>query len=100
MNTLLYPSREIWPDILKRPVAPFENIEATVKQIFKEVSAKGDAAVIKYTHFFDDVRLTEIKVTEAEIAKAAALVPEALKRQFRKPKEISKASTRHKKRKL
>ena len=79
MNTLLYPSREIWPDILKRPVAPFENIEATVKQIFKEVSAKGDAAVIKYTHFFDDVRLTEIKVTEAEIAKAAALVPEALK---------------------
>lgn len=79
MNTFYDPAREEWPELLKRPTQTIGDIEAMVKEIFKEVQSKGDRAIAKYTSLFDGVVLNNCVVTEAEIAAAEALVPEELK---------------------
>ncbi|WP_268225380.1 histidinol dehydrogenase [Sinomicrobium oceani] len=79
MNTFYDPAREEWPELLKRPTQTIGDIEAMVKEIFKEVQSKGDRAIAKYTSLFDGVVLKNCVVTEAEIAAAEALVPEELK---------------------
>ncbi|ESU24904.1 histidinol dehydrogenase [Flavobacterium enshiense DK69] len=48
-------------------------------KIFKEVRQKGDAAIIKYTSFFDGISINELKVSETEILEAIAKVPQDLK---------------------
>ena len=79
MNKIYNPNPENWSEILKRPIASFENIEATVKEIFKEVQQKGDVAIIKYTSFFDGIALENYKVSNEEITNAIALVSEDVK---------------------
>ena len=79
MNKIYNPNPENWSEILKRPTQTFENIEATVKEIFKEVQQKGDVAIIKYTSFFDGIALENYEVSNEEITNAIALVSEDLK---------------------
>jgi len=79
MNKIFNPNPEIWSEILKRPTQTFENIEATVKGIFKEVQLKGDVAITKYTSLFDGISLENNQVSKEEIANADTLVSEDLK---------------------
>ena len=79
MNKIYNPNPENWSEILKRPTASFENIEATVKEIFKEVQQKGDVAIIKYTWLFDGIALENYEVSNEEITNAIALVSEDVK---------------------
>ncbi len=53
---------------------PLFNVEATVAEIIKNVRERGDTALFEYTEKFDKVRLSELKVTQAEIDEARALV--------------------------
>ncbi len=53
MNKIYNPKPETWSSILERPTKTVDDIEATVKEIFKEVQKKGDVAVAKYTSLFD-----------------------------------------------
>ena len=55
MNKIDNPKPEIWSEILKRPTKTVDDIEVTVKEIFKEVQRKGDEAVAKYTSIFDGI---------------------------------------------
>ena len=79
MNKIYNPSRATWSEILKRPTQTFNDIEETVKGIFKEIQAKGDVAVSKYTALFDGITLENIAVTNHEIEEAINLVSTDLK---------------------
>ncbi len=79
MNKIDNPAKENWSEILKRPTQTFENIEETVKGIFKEVQSKGDVAVAKYTSLFDGIAIENIEVSNAEIQDAISLISDDLK---------------------
>ncbi|ELY2010488.1 histidinol dehydrogenase [Flavobacterium psychrophilum] len=79
MNKIYNPKPETWSEILKRPTQSFNDIEETVKGIFKEVQQKGDVAVRKYTSLFDGIVLDNIEVSNNEINEAINLVSTELK---------------------
>ena len=79
MNKIYNPKPETWASILERPTKTVDDIEATVKEIFKEVQKKGHSAVAKYTALFDGAKIDTIEVTKAEIDKAIASISIELK---------------------
>lgn len=79
MKKIYNPEPGKWEEILKRPTQTFEDVEKTVKQIFKEVQLKGDLAVARYTSLFDGVKIDDLVVSTDEIEKAAAQVSNELK---------------------
>ena len=79
MKKIYNPKPETWSEICKRPTQTFNDIEETVKQIFKEVQNKGDQAIAKYSSFFDGVILDNIRVTPEEIESAKNEVSTELK---------------------
>ena len=79
MNKIYNPKPETWSTILERPTKTVDDIEATVKEIFKEVQKKGDEAIAKYTSLFDGASVANIEVSKAEIEAAIATVSDELK---------------------
>ena len=79
MNKIYEPKPSSWSAILERPTKTVDDIELTVKEIFKEVQKKGDAAVAKYTSIFDGVTFENLEVSKQEIENAVAVVPTELK---------------------
>jgi histidinol dehydrogenase len=79
MKKIYNPKPESWSEVCKRPTQTFNDIEETVKQIFKEVQNKGDQAIAKYSSFFDGVTLDNIQVTSEEIETAKKEVAAELK---------------------
>jgi len=79
MKKIYNPKSETWSEICKRPTQTFNDVEETVKQIFKEVQNKGDQAIAKYSSFFDGVTLDNIQVTPEEIETAKKEVANELK---------------------
>ena len=59
-------------EIYHRAADSYAEIDERVLEILNEVRKKGDAALYAYTQKFDGVRLTSLRVSEAEIARAAA----------------------------
>lgn len=79
MNKIYSPKPETWSEILKRPTKTIDDIEVTVKEIFKEVQKKGDEAVSKYTSIFDGIVLDTNEVSQDEINEAITSISEDLK---------------------
>ena len=79
MNKIYNPKPESWSTLLERPTKTVDDIEATVKEIFKEVQKKGDEAITKYTSLFDGVVVANLEVTPEEINEAIASIPQELK---------------------
>ncbi|WP_369765117.1 histidinol dehydrogenase [Flavobacterium sp. WC2429] len=79
MNKIYDPKPNTWSAILERPTKTIDDIELTVKEIFKEVQKKGDTAVAKYTSIFDGVNFENLEVSIQEIETAVATVPNELK---------------------
>lgn len=79
MNKIFNPKPETWSEILKRPTKTIDDIESTVKEIFKEVQKKGDVAVAKYTSLFDGAKFENIEVSKLEIDQAIASISTELK---------------------
>jgi len=79
MQTLKYPQRSEWDEILKRPVFDSSVLEVTVKNILHEVKANGDEAVRKFTLQFDKADVDELRVGDNEIEQAGRSLPAELK---------------------
>ena len=79
MNKIYNPKPESWSTLLERPTKTVDDIEATVKEIFKEVQKKGDEAITKYTSLFDGVAVDNLEVTPEEINEAIASISQELK---------------------
>ncbi len=87
MKQFSYPSRELWDELVKRPVADITALEKPVRKILRKVKENGDRAVRKFTHEFDGVKLKKLRVSVTEINKAATLLPEELIAAIRQAKE-------------
>lgn len=79
MKTILYPQREEWEALLKRPEVEVEAVRETVNQVLARVRAEGDRAVLDYEAQFDGVALESLAVTEAELDEAEESVSISLK---------------------
>lgn len=73
------PERSRWASLCRRPVQNDPGLEARVREILELVRTKGDGALKVLAQKFDGVALTEIKVSEAEIEAAKALVSDEVK---------------------
>lgn len=83
MQTIKYPQKNDWNTILARPTIELEEMDEVVNQIFKEVKADGDAALRKYTWFYDQVRIDELAVSQSEIDDSEQLISDELKNAIR-----------------
>lgn len=79
METIRYPTKEIWKDILKRPAIDTTSLEATVQSVLSDIRTNGQSAVKKYTLQFDKVDIENIMASDAEFALAEKLISEELK---------------------
>ena len=79
MKNILYPTRDQWSQILKRPTQTVKEIEATVNEVFEDVQVNGDRAISTYTKQFDKVKLSSFLVTQDEIKTAVHTVTNELK---------------------
>ena len=79
MKNILYPIRDQWSQILKRPTQTVKEIEATVNEVFNDVQINGDTAIKKYTKQFDKVSLSSFLVTQDEINIAVQKISNELK---------------------
>lgn len=86
MEVIKYPSREDWASLVKRPALDVTTLFDTVRTVLDEVRQEGDTAVKRYEEKFDKVRLSDLRVSEAEIQEARELVSEDLKQAIRMAK--------------
>lgn len=83
MQVLYYPTAAVARQALQRPLLERANLESLIRDIFREVSEKGDDALRDFTRQFDKIELDSFSVSDSEIAAAGALLPEALKTAIR-----------------
>ena len=80
MQTIKYPTKETWNNILKRPSIDTRTLESTVEQILSDIKANGQSAVNTYTLQFDKVNVKNVLVTADEFAFAETQISEDLKK--------------------
>ena len=79
MQTVKYPSKDSWSEILKRPVQEKANLETIVSGVFEDIKKEGDKALLEYTSKFDGANLDEILVSDGEFKDAEEQTPQKLK---------------------
>jgi histidinol dehydrogenase len=79
METIKYPTKEIWKDILKRPTIDTTSLEATVQSVLSDIKTNGQSAVNKYTLQFDKVTISNVLVSDSEFIEAEKLISKELK---------------------
>lgn len=79
MQTIKYPSKEIWKDILKRPSIDTTSLEATVQSVLSDIKSNGQSAVKKYTLQFDKVNISNVLVSDSEFIEAKKQISKELK---------------------
>lgn len=78
METVYYPKRDDWNEIIKRPHLDVTTLNTTVSDILNHVKNNGDVAVLQYEEQFDHVSLTSLSVSEEEISEALSTVDREL----------------------
>ena len=79
MQEYISPPLMEWESLLARPTASYEALEPVVENVFEAVKTRGDSAVREFTTQFDQVTLSDFKVTREVLEKAGEEVSEALK---------------------
>lgn len=79
MERINYPERSAWVELCERPTFDPTTFAERVQTIMQQVKAEGDKALLELTARFDGAELADLKVSEAEIAEAVALVSDELK---------------------
>ncbi len=64
--------------ILNRDIQAEENVSAAVDAVIANVRQNGDAALLQYTEKFDGVKLSDLRVSDEEIARAMMQVSPGL----------------------
>lgn len=80
MKTVLYPLKETWDILCKRPAMDTSGLDAGVRIILDRVRSEGDKALRDYSEKYDMVTTCEIKVTKDELDESANQVPSELKK--------------------
>lgn len=74
MNTINYPKRSEWKELLCRPTLNIETLRGTVSEVLNKVRTEGDQAILAYEAKFDKVQLESLQVTSEEFDEAQELV--------------------------
>jgi len=80
MNIIKYPNKIELQELLRRPVQNIDDLEKTVNQIFGEILQNSDSALLKYTWYFDKVRINTLMVSPEEIKNSENLIETKLKK--------------------
>ncbi len=80
MKVLQNPDRNLWPEILQRPVLDAGDLEKQVRTVMQAVRENGDHALQEYTRRFDGVSLEGFRVSDDELKRAKNLVPDELRK--------------------
>ncbi len=83
MKQIHHPSRERWPELIRRPAGDTDTLEASVKNILLQVRQRGDQAVLEYSRRFDHFQSDQLQVREQEIEQAESLLEPALVQSIR-----------------
>lgn len=83
MQIILNPSEKEWPVLCQRPQEEIEFLESAVRNIIARVKNSGDLALKELTLQFDKATLSDLQVSESEIAKAENALPDKLKSAIR-----------------
>lgn len=79
MKTIIFPEKEKWDELCRRPELDKPGIENIVKNILNSVRSDGDKAIIAFSEKFDGVLLKDIRITPDEIIESSGKVPVQLK---------------------
>ena len=79
MEKIIYTNAAELEALIARPSMDRESLDKIVRIIFDEVFRKGDAAINKYTYFYDGVTISDLRVSQEEIDASEQLVDDALK---------------------
>ncbi|MEJ8756480.1 histidinol dehydrogenase [Pontibacter sp. H259] len=79
MRKLLYPNQAEWADLAKRPVKDLQELEPTIRNIFKLVQEQGDEALYQLAEKYDGKRPTQLLATPEELASAESEISAELK---------------------
>ena len=66
IQTIKYPARNTWAEILKRPESDYTGKQAQVREILDGLKVDGDKALRFYTQKFDGVLLNDFGITNDE----------------------------------
>lgn len=80
IQTIKYPSRGEWSELMKRAVADTRELHDTVANILAAVRNDGDKALRDFAKRFDKVELNDLRVSEAEIEEAKGMLTDELKK--------------------
>lgn len=79
MEKIIYTNAAELEALIARPSMDRESLDKIVRIIFDEVYRKGDAAINKYTYFYDGVTMSDLRVSQEEIDASEQLVDDTLK---------------------
>ena len=79
LKLTLYPKKEEYAELLKRPHKDAADLGAIVASVLKDVREGGDGAVLRYEAMYDKVELSTLCVTDQEMLEAESLVSNELK---------------------
>jgi histidinol dehydrogenase len=74
-----YPNPNDYQELLKRPLLNNEILEAKVNEIIQNVKTNGDQALIEFARKFDQVKVSELIISQDEILASAAQCSSELK---------------------
>ena len=78
MNTYLYPAREDWKEIVRRPTIDNSQLRDTVAGLLQQIREGGDKVLKELEARFDHCTLDALRVTDAEMQEARQAVAPAL----------------------
>ncbi len=79
MNTVKYPRKNGWAQLLTRPAFDNSTLFETVQTVLTDIKTRGDEAVKEYGLKFDKVELPNLQVSKEEIIESRKLISEELK---------------------
>lgn len=87
MNKYIFPGKNSWNELIKRPVLKREEISETVQNIFDEVKKSGDQALFDFNKKFDSVDIENLSPSIDEVENSENLISEDLKEAIQTAKE-------------
>ncbi len=87
MNKYIFPGKNSWNELIKRPVFKREEISEIVQNIFDEVKKNGDQALFDFNKKFDSVDIENLSPSIDEVQNSENLISEDLKEAIQTAKE-------------
>jgi histidinol dehydrogenase len=79
MKIVMYPGKDGWEELSKRPAVIKSDLDNTVREIINSVKSDKDAALYRFTEKFDGMVKGNLKASTEEINEAVNLVPQNLR---------------------